>query len=256
MLPHPSVIATQRAFRNRFNLAPLVPVPDRKSLLRGSLRSDKLQMRPDEELESLGLGIVFYTYRISRHQRCSSKGDAPSMIVEHVFAVNPLTTGKYIVYNICPSGYELVAWWGDEIKIEFDFALVKIGVPDTGPGVSKSFLFSLVYFQMVNHWSVGGYVNIVGNFNFDSRTATTCATPTASESIIHFGRLTQQQVQATAAGGVIATRNFSMNFSCPLKSNSYQHLAVSFFVDPVYGKADGVYGNSCFFFKQKTAYEI
>ena len=28
-----SVIATQRAFRNRFNLAPLAPVPDRKSIV-------------------------------------------------------------------------------------------------------------------------------------------------------------------------------------------------------------------------------
>ena len=28
-----SVITTQRAFRNRFNLAPLAPVPDRKSIV-------------------------------------------------------------------------------------------------------------------------------------------------------------------------------------------------------------------------------
>ena len=54
-----SVIATQRAFRNRFNFAPLAPVPDRKSIVTWVIHSDKLQVRQDEELECLGqLGHV------------------------------------------------------------------------------------------------------------------------------------------------------------------------------------------------------
>ena len=46
---HKSIIATQRAFRNHFNIAPRGPVPDRK-LFHGSLiRSDKLGVRHGEE---------------------------------------------------------------------------------------------------------------------------------------------------------------------------------------------------------------
>jgi len=192
------------------------------------------------QLELLGLGVVFYEYHIVRKRTCSHP-DTPSVDFEHVFSDNPLTAGKHLVGDICPSGYELTAWWGDRIGGYVEFALVKIGVPDTGTGVNKSFLFSLMSFQMIDYWSaVGGAINIGGIFNFDSR-ATTCATPTASESIINFGMLTQQQVQATAVGDVIATRDFVMNFSC---SKTSSHKAVSFFVDPVYGKADGVYGNS------------
>ena len=49
-----SVIATQRAFRNRFNVTQRDPVPERKKLLHGSLRSGKPGVRRDEELEYLG----------------------------------------------------------------------------------------------------------------------------------------------------------------------------------------------------------
>ena len=50
-----SVIATQHAFRNHYNLALLAPARTGNQLLRGSLLSDKLQVRQDDELESLGL---------------------------------------------------------------------------------------------------------------------------------------------------------------------------------------------------------
>ena len=54
LLNRQSVIATQRAFRYRFNVTPRRPVPDRKLLLHGSLHSGKLCVPHGEELEYLG----------------------------------------------------------------------------------------------------------------------------------------------------------------------------------------------------------
>jgi len=79
--------------------------------------------------------------------------------------------------------------------------------------------------------------------NFALRAVTrSCTTPTASESLIHFGMVDQQTVQGTSAGGTItnSSREFSVTFICPYRT----YDSISFFVDPVYGRADGVYGDT------------
>jgi hypothetical protein len=52
-----SVVSTQRAFRNRFNIAPLGPVPDRKSIVTGSVQKrrsgDARPIRSPENIEAV-----------------------------------------------------------------------------------------------------------------------------------------------------------------------------------------------------------
>ncbi|QQP49158.1 Transposable element Tc3 transposase [Caligus rogercresseyi] len=49
-----SVVATQCTFRNRFNVAPRGPVPDRKSIVTWVTTFRQMGVRDDEELEYLG----------------------------------------------------------------------------------------------------------------------------------------------------------------------------------------------------------
>jgi len=79
--------------------------------------------------------------------------------------------------------------------------------------------------------------------NFSSRVGVrTCATPSASESIIHFGTLYEQDLNTLPVGPVAVTqREFSLTFTCPYAA--YDNIW--FYVEPMHGvtnAADGVMG--------------
>jgi len=77
--------------------------------------------------------------------------------------------------------------------------------------------------------------------NFASRVAVrTCETPSASESLIHFGTVYEQDLNAP--GLVVATqRDFTLTFTCPYAA----YNNIWFYVEPTHGvanAADGVMG--------------
>jgi len=190
------------------------------------------------EAEARGLGFVFGAYSITRELTCHvvSQGWRYPRHAWSVGEFHPLATGTLQSVLWCPTYTD--SQIGDDIKVYISYSVVKINNP--GGQVPLPGNFDLNFMNLnITKGSEFSNISIIHNITaFESRVhVRTCATPMASESVIYFGQWFTQDVQNTAAGNAITTRNFSLNFSCP---SGYQ--TISFFVEPMHGKADGDYG--------------
>jgi len=191
------------------------------------------------ELESRGLGFFIGAASVAHYVRvrCASgairythfEGNAPEL---------PLTEQSVIWADGTVNSYCNNYSSSNEIEVDFfvEFYIVKIGNSSQHTTLPQNFtatLFSVsIYIQsnptipavtFSNSWSIS-------NFAANVRVRT-CATPTASESLIDLGHYQQGDIQSKAAGTVLAQREFTFTFVCPRK----RYDSISFLVEPRYG---------------------
>jgi len=196
------------------------------------------------EAKMHGVGFVFRDYRIHRQLSCDNPREGWTFITHRwsIDEFHPLTASGELVSTLGCYRYDDTER-RNELRLNVDFFLVKIGEPDQGT-LPNDLNLTLTKFDVRDNY---GQLEItysldifITNFSSTLKIAS-CTTPMASESIIYLGTVNEQAVQAAVAGDAITTeREFSLNLSCP--ENLYSEI--SFFVEPMYGKADGDYGNS------------
>jgi len=127
---------------------------------------------------------------------------------------------------------------------KFSLFLVKIGNRIQGAQLPANFTVPLkkyhFYWNGVLQHNSEIRLEVI-NFDTDSAVSPSCTTPTASESTIYLGMFNQQAIQQLPAGTEVplSARQFHFTFDCPV--STWQ--AISFFVEPMHGKADGAYGD-------------
>jgi len=201
------------------------------------------------EAEARGLGYVFSTYSVSRWTQCHNNISS-WLEPEYVWSsavVSPLVTSGEIAWSATADAcYGPNVWVPrNHIKMVTEMFFVKIADSNQHQVLPQSFNIPImnVFVYRFNGALVASFSpRLLINSFASSVVVRSCATPTASESLIHLGQFNQQTIQGTPVGGTIANsgRDFSVTFSCP--EDLYK--VISFFVEPVYGKADGTYGDA------------
>jgi len=196
------------------------------------------------ELESRGLGIsvkegssggVGYFYSCISGNRSGVRWLWQTSNAGQLKDIIGMQEPKSIVVSNCGL-YPVSSYY---LEVGLTVRLVKIGNSvGQHEALPQNFtvpLIGLVYYYTSNpSIQIGSVTLSLNAVGFASRVVTrTCATPTASESIINFGSVNQQQVQTTGIFQAVVQREFTLTFNCPYAP--YGRFGISFFVEPMYG---------------------